>query len=58
MSNDDDPEDESPVALRAKAAHCMRLAELMGPETRARLVQTASDYLERAVKPEEKAGKK
>lgn len=58
MSDDmDDPQDESPVALRAKAAHCLKLAELMGHETRARLIQKANDYLEHAVRLEQAARK-
>lgn len=56
MSDDmDDPQDESPAALRAKAAHYMKLAELMGQETRARLIQKANDFLEQAAKLEEEA---
>jgi len=43
-----DEADESAVALRAKAAHCRSLAEIMGPETGARLMQLADDYLKRA----------
>lgn len=53
----DDPQEESSVALRAKAAHCMKLAELMSQETRARLIQKANDYLEHAAKLEEAARK-
>jgi len=49
----DDPHDESPVALRAKAAHCMKPAELMGQETSARLIKLANDHLEHAAKLEE-----
>jgi len=49
MSDDHDPLEESAVALRAKATHCMRLAKFMGNETGARLMQMASDYIERAV---------
>ena len=47
---DDDP--ESAIGLRAKAAHCMSVAELMGEETRARLVRIATEYLERAAQLE------
>lgn len=49
-----DPADESAVALRAKAAHCLSLAEIMGPETSARLVQLANDCLKRAALLEER----
>jgi hypothetical protein len=48
MPYDDDPQDESAAALRAKAAHCRSVAQLMGNETRARLIRMASDFLERA----------
>ena len=44
---------QSATALRAKAAHCMSVAELMGVETRARLVRIATDYLERAAQLEQ-----
>ncbi|MBU6461338.1 MAG: hypothetical protein KGL35_02690 [Bradyrhizobium sp.] len=54
----DDPEDESPVALCAKADHCMKLCKLMGRKTRARLIQKANVYLERAEILEEEARKK
>jgi hypothetical protein len=53
MSNDDKPEDESAPALRAKAAHCMSVADLMGEETRARLIRMAGVFLERATKLEQ-----
>jgi hypothetical protein len=56
--SDDDPVDESAAALRAKAEHCMKIADWMGPETRSRLIQLANDYLERAVLLEEHARKK
>jgi hypothetical protein len=49
MSDDDDW--ESAGALRAKAAHCLSVAELMGDmgeQTRARLIRIATKYLERA----------
>ncbi|MBR0712915.1 hypothetical protein [Bradyrhizobium liaoningense] len=49
-----DEADESPGALRAKAAHCLSLAEIMGPETSAKLVQLANDYLRRAALLEER----
>ncbi|WP_157449968.1 hypothetical protein [Bradyrhizobium sp. ARR65] len=45
--------DERAVALRANAAHCMSVARLMGKEERARLIQTANDWLERASKLEQ-----
>lgn len=56
MPYDDDPQDESAAALRAKAAHCRSVAALMGNETRARLIRMASDFLERASKLDQ-AGK-
>ena len=46
MSND--PADETSVSLRAKAAHCVSIAKFMSEDTRARLIQMASDCLERA----------
>jgi hypothetical protein len=49
--SDDDP--ESAAALRAKAAHCMNVAKLMGEETRARLIRIATEYLERAAQLEQ-----
>jgi hypothetical protein len=58
MSDDDVPEDDSLVALRAKAAHSMALAGHMSEGTRARLVQMASDHLERAARLEKEARKK
>lgn len=58
MSDDDENDDwESPVALRAKAAHLIDLATIMGEETRIRLMRIASEYLERAVKLEERQRK-
>lgn len=45
---DDDPADESAVALRAKAEHCRELAKILGDAARAKLLQMANDYLERA----------
>jgi hypothetical protein len=48
----DDPFDESAAALRVKAEYYRSLAELMGEETRARLIQMATEFLERAVKLE------
>jgi hypothetical protein len=47
----DDPFDES-AALRVKAEYYRSLAELMGEDTRARLIQMATEFLERAVKLE------
>ena len=47
---DDDP--DSAVGLRAKAAHCMSVAEFVGEETRVRLVRIATEYLERAAQLE------
>jgi hypothetical protein len=52
--DDDDPAHESAVALRAKAEHCVQLAKIMRPATRARLIQIATDYLEQAAALEER----
>ena len=50
MSGDElEPADETAAVLRAKAAHCIDVAPLMGSQTRARLVLMAGDCLERAV---------
>ena len=49
-----DPLSESAVALRAKAERCMRLSFFMRDDIKETLVAMASDYLERAVKLEEK----
>jgi hypothetical protein len=49
----DDPIHESAAALRAKATSFMNIAKLMGKDTRARMIQMASDYFERAVRLEE-----
>ena len=46
----DDPIDESAATLRVKAENYRRFAELMGQDTRARLIQMATEFLERAVK--------
>jgi hypothetical protein len=51
--SDDDAEDESAPALRAKAEHCMSVAKLMGDNTRAKLMRIATKYLERASKLEQ-----
>jgi hypothetical protein len=45
---DDDPADESAVALRAKAEHCTELAKILGGAARAKLLEMAGDCLERA----------
>ena len=50
MSDDDDW--DNAIALRAKAAHCMSLAEIMGEEMRAKLIRVATKYLERAAQLE------
>ena len=52
MPDDENDDWDSPVALRAKAAHCISVAELMGKETRARLIRIAAKYLERATQLE------
>jgi hypothetical protein len=49
----DDPIHEGAAALRAKATSFMNIAKLMGKDTRARMIQMASDYFERAVRLEE-----
>ena len=43
---------ESATGLRAKASHCMSVADLMGDETRARLIRIATKYLVRAAQLE------
>jgi hypothetical protein len=48
----DDPFDESAAALRVKAEYYRNVAELVGEGTRARLIQMATEFLERAVKLE------
>lgn len=53
-----DPINETAAALRAKAERCMRLAWYMRDDIRETLVGMASDYLERAVKLEEKQRKR
>ena len=58
MSDDNDDADESATELRAKAAHCMSLAKFMSKDTRMRLIQIASDYLERAVMLEQEQRRK
>lgn len=45
---DDDPADESAAALRAKAEHCIELAKMMSDAARAKLLQMAQRYGERA----------
>jgi len=53
-----DPLNETAAALRAKAERCMRLAWYMPDDVRETLTGMASDYLERAVKLEEKQRKR
>lgn len=53
-----DPVNETAAALRAKAERCMRLAWHMPDDVRETLVAMASDYLERAVRLEEKQRKR
>jgi hypothetical protein len=48
----DDPFDESAAALRVKAEYYRNVAELVGEGTRARLIQMATEFLERAAKLE------
>jgi hypothetical protein len=49
-----DPLNETVAALRAKAERCMRLAYFMQDDVKATLLAMASDYLERAVRLEER----
>jgi len=49
---DENDDWESAIALRAKAAHCLSVSELMGEETRVRLIRLATQYLERAAQLE------
>lgn len=55
MSDEDENNDwENAVALRAKAAHFMELANIMGEKTRAKLMHMANQYLERAATLEQR----
>ena len=56
--DDDDQAEESATALRAKAAHCLSVAKLMGGETRARLEKMANDCIERAIMLEQNKGER
>lgn len=47
-----DDQNETAASLRVKAEHYRQTAELMGEETRARLIQMATECLERAVRLE------
>jgi hypothetical protein len=53
-----DPLKETAAALRAKAERCMRLAYFMRDDVKETLVAMASDYLERAVRLEERQRKR
>jgi hypothetical protein len=48
----DDPLDETAAGLRVKAEYYRRVAELVADDTRARLIQMATEFLERAIKLE------
>lgn len=53
-----DPLTDTAAALRAKAERCTRFAWYMPDDVRETLTEIASDYLERAVKVEEKQRKR